>query len=147
MLAISPAQVTVNRSSPFGMIRVIGIFDGVGTEWRKLRLNRIQPRCIRWCVDWLHVMPWKEGLGGTDIGGKIVHHDINAQLHRIAGAESFETCHNVNTRFAFAHPADQAVAMHIIKAMQLFDAAPARIGRTMPLRMPMACPACACNGT
>lgn len=99
------------------MIRVIRVFDSVGTEWRKLRLNRVQPRGFRGCVDCLHVLSGKERLGGTHIGREIVHHDINAELHWIASAEAFETRHNVKTRFAFAHTADQAVGMHIIKAM------------------------------
>ena len=147
MLAISPAQVTVNPSPPIKMICVIGVFDGVGTERRKLRLNCVQPRGIRWCVDRLHVMPGKEGFGSTHIGREIVHHDINAQLHRIASPQAFETRRNVNTCFAFADTANQAVAMHIIKAMQLFDTAFARIGRPMPLGMPMACPTRTRDGT
>ena len=133
MLAISPAQVTVNPSPSIEMVCIIRVFDRVGTERCKLRLNRIQPRGFRWCVDRLHILSGKELLGGTDIGREIVHHDINAELPRIASPEAFEARHNVNTRFAFVHTADQAVGMHIMKAMQLFDAAFARIGRTMTL--------------
>ena len=85
-------------------------------------------------------------FGGTHIGREIIHHDINSELHGIAGAEAFEANDDVFTRFPFMHTSDQTVGVNIIEAVQLFDAAFARIGRTMPLRMPMACPARACNG-
>lgn len=128
------------------MVRVIGVFDGEGTERRKFRLNRIQPRRARRGVDRFHVTSQKKCRGGTHIGREIVHHDINTELHWIARPKMFETRYNIITCFAFAHAADQAITMYIIKAMQLFDAAFTRIGRPLPLRMSMACPARTCKG-
>ena len=147
MVSISPAQITVNTPPSGQVIRIIGVLNGVGTQRRKLGFNRIQPRGVRWQIDRFHVLSRKECFGGTYVGREIIHHDINPALSWIASAEAFETRHNVNTRFPFMHPPDQTVGVNVIEAVQLFDAAFARVGGAMALRMPMACPARARDGT
>lgn len=91
-------------------------------------------------------MSGKEFVGSTDVSGEIIHHHIDAELHRITVPEALETDHNVFGSFALAHPSDQAITVYIIESMQLFYPAFARISRAMALRTLMPCPTPAGDG-
>ncbi len=145
MLAVAPTHITVNPTPTRAVILIIGVLDGIAMEGRKFRFDGIQPRRFRWQINRLHIVPWKEFFGCTDIGREIVHHNIDAELKRITVSEAPKTHYNVFGGFALPHLSDQAITVYIIESMQLFYTAFARIGCTMALRTLMACPAPACH--
>ncbi len=99
----------------------------------EFRFNRIEPRGLGRQVDRFHVMVREERLGRTDIRGQIIHHHIDANLDGIARPELGETGLDVVRRLALTDASDQAIGMHVIEAMQLFDAVLASVRGAMAL--------------
>lgn len=145
MFSITPTQIAVDAPPTYLMRLVIRVLDGSRVERRELGFDGVEPGGIGWQVNSLHIMTRKKFVGRADIRGQIIHHDVNAQLLRIAGPQTLETGDDISSRFALTDAPDQTVRMNIIEPVQLLDAVFAGVGRPMALRMSVTSPAPACH--
>ena len=71
----------------------------------------------------------------------MIPHDIDTDLPGITIPQSRKASDNLLSGLALPHASHQAVSVHIVEAMQWFDAFLARVGRSMSFRFALGRPA------
>lgn len=101
-----------------------------------MRFDGVQPARVGRCVRGLNVVSGHKRLdSGVLVGVEVIHDHVEADLKRVAGAQSGEDGEEVIDGLAFAHLAHKAVSVDIVEGKQLFCAMQPPIGRPEPLRM------------
>lgn len=115
---------------------VIGAADGELLQRREVGLDGVQPARVGRSVGRLDVVGGHEQLqAGVLVRVEVVHHDIEADVPRVARPQLCEDGEEVIDRLALAYLAHEAVGVDIVEGQQLLRAMQSPIGRPETLGM------------
>ena len=101
-----------------------------------MRLDRVQPARVGRGVNGLDVVGRHErSQAGVFVGVQVVHHDVEPEWQRIAGAQPGEDSEEVVDRLALAHLAHETISVDVVKAEKLLSAVEPPVGGPEALRV------------
>ena len=101
-----------------------------------MALDGVQPARVGRRVDGLDVVGGHECLQpGVLVRAQVIHHDVEANLQRVAGPQPREDREKILYGLALAHLADETVGVDVIEGEELLGAMQSPVRRPEALRM------------
>lgn len=136
LVAVAPRQVAGDAPAPVLVGGVVGAVDGKPLERSEVGFDGIEPAGVGRCVGRLDVVVGHErSQAGVLVGVEVIHHNVQAGGHGVAGPQPCEDGQQVADGLAFAHLADETIGMDVVEGQQLLCALEPPVGRPEALGM------------